>query len=89
MCVCVCVFMCVCLCMCVYKYIYFSVYVMIFCCRKYDIYIYIYQQVYCHGQIIGGIVADTKLNAQKAVKKVKVEYEEMKPIITIEVGGVL
>ncbi|XP_041353247.1 xanthine dehydrogenase/oxidase-like [Gigantopelta aegis] len=41
-------------------------------------------EVYCHGQIIGGIVADTKVHAQKAAKKVKVGYEEMKPIITIE-----
>ncbi|XP_041353240.1 xanthine dehydrogenase/oxidase-like [Gigantopelta aegis] len=41
-------------------------------------------EVHCQGQIIGGIVADTKEHAQKATKKVKVEYEEMKPIITIE-----
>ncbi|XP_041353249.1 xanthine dehydrogenase/oxidase-like isoform X2 [Gigantopelta aegis] len=41
-------------------------------------------EVYCHGQIIGCIVADTKENAQKAAKRVNVEYQEMKPIITIE-----
>ncbi|XP_053396021.1 xanthine dehydrogenase/oxidase-like isoform X1 [Mercenaria mercenaria] len=41
-------------------------------------------QVLCEGQIIGGIVAETQIQAQRAAKCVKVEYEELKPIITIK-----
>ena len=37
------------------------------------------------GQTIGAILADTQAHAQKAAKAVKVEYEELDPIITIEV----
>ena len=41
-------------------------------------------EVTCHGQIIGAIVAKTKLQAQRAVRKVKVEYEDLPLILTIE-----
>ncbi len=43
-------------------------------------------QVTCQGQIIGGIVAASQTVAQRAARLVKVEYEELKPIITIEVS---
>jgi hypothetical protein len=41
-------------------------------------------EVTCHGQIIGAIVAKTKLQAQRAARKVKVEYEDLPLILTIE-----
>ena len=37
------------------------------------------------GQVIGAIVADTQAQAQRAAKAVKVEYEDLPSIITIEV----
>ncbi|XP_041418515.1 xanthine dehydrogenase/oxidase isoform X4 [Xenopus laevis] len=40
--------------------------------------------VTCVGHVIGGVVADTQENAQRAAKLVKVSYEELKPIITIQ-----
>ncbi|XP_057685582.1 xanthine dehydrogenase/oxidase isoform X2 [Corythoichthys intestinalis] len=40
--------------------------------------------VTCVGHIIGAVVADTQLNAQRAAKAVKIQYEEMQPIITIQ-----
>ena len=43
-------------------------------------------QVVCEGQVIGGIIAETQVQAQKAAKAVKVTYEELPPIVTIEVG---
>ena len=43
------------------------------------------QQVLCQGQIIGAVVAETQVQAQRAAKCVKVEYEELEPIITIQV----
>ena len=42
-------------------------------------------QVTCVGQVIGAVLADTQFHAQLAAKAVKVQYEELKPIITIEV----
>ncbi|KAL3045459.1 hypothetical protein OYC64_013683 [Pagothenia borchgrevinki] len=42
------------------------------------------QQVTCVGHIIGAVVAETQLEAQRAAKAVKVQYEELKPIITIQ-----
>ena len=40
----------------------------------------------CHGQVIGAVVADNQLIAQQAKKLVKVEYEDLDPvIITMEV----
>ena len=38
------------------------------------------------GQPIGAIVADTKIHAQRAAKVVKIEYENIEPVIvSIEV----
>lgn len=39
------------------------------------------------GQIIGIIVADSQLVAQQAAKTVKVTYEDLPSIITIEVSN--
>lgn len=41
-------------------------------------------QVVAHGQPIGMIVAQTKILAQKAARAVKVEYEDLPRIMTIE-----
>lgn len=41
-------------------------------------------EVVSHGQIIGAIVARTKLQATKAARLVKVEYEDLPVILTIE-----
>jgi xanthine dehydrogenase molybdopterin-binding subunit B len=42
-------------------------------------------QVKCYGQTIGGILAESREIAKKAVKLVKVKYEILRPIITIQV----
>jgi len=44
--------------------------------------------VTCQGQVIGAILADTKSQAQRAAKTVKVTYEELEPIITLPVNSV-
>nr|XP_057906870.1 xanthine dehydrogenase/oxidase [Doryrhamphus excisus] len=41
-------------------------------------------QVTCVGHIIGAVVADTQLHAQRAAKAVRIQYEELQPIITIQ-----
>lgn len=41
-------------------------------------------KVLSHGQVIGMVYADTALEAQAAARAVKVEYEELKPILTID-----
>ncbi|XP_028255483.1 xanthine dehydrogenase/oxidase-like [Parambassis ranga] len=41
-------------------------------------------QVSCVGHIIGAVVADTQLHAQSAARAVRIEYEELPPIITIQ-----
>ncbi|SCZ92606.1 BZ3500_MvSof-1268-A1-R1_Chr5-2g08024 [Microbotryum saponariae] len=41
-------------------------------------------EVISHGQIIGAVVAKTKLIAAKAARLVKVEYEDLPVILTIE-----
>lgn len=41
-------------------------------------------KVQCHGQVIGMVYADTALEAQAAARAVKVEYEELEPILTID-----
>ncbi|KAH8314147.1 hypothetical protein KR067_004429, partial [Drosophila pandora] len=42
-------------------------------------------EVHCYGQIVGAIAADNKALAQRAARMVKVEYEELSPVIvTIE-----
>ncbi|XP_047119344.1 xanthine dehydrogenase [Schistocerca piceifrons] len=38
-------------------------------------------KVICQGQTIGAIVADDQLTAQRAAKLVKVEYEDLKPVV--------
>lgn len=43
-------------------------------------------QVTCVGHIIGAVVADTQVHAQRAAKAVKIQYEELQPVITIQVG---
>lgn len=45
----------------------------------------LFSQVTCVGHIIGAVVADSQLHAQRAAKAVKIQYEELKPIITIQV----
>ena len=42
-------------------------------------------QVTCVGQVIGAIVAETQVQAQRAAKMVKITYEELLRILTIEV----
>lgn len=37
------------------------------------------------GHIIGAIVADTQVHAQRAAKAVKIQYEELQPVVTIQV----
>jgi CO/xanthine dehydrogenase Mo-binding subunit len=38
------------------------------------------------GQVICGLIATDPIIAQDAIKLIHIEYEELKPIITIEVG---
>ncbi|KAM3850718.1 xanthine dehydrogenase/oxidase [Diretmus argenteus] len=40
--------------------------------------------VTCVGHIIGAVVADSQLHAQRAAKAVKINYQELQPIITIQ-----
>lgn len=42
------------------------------------------EKVTCVGQVIGAIVAETQAQAQRAAKMVKITYEELPRIITIE-----
>ena len=42
-------------------------------------------QVLCQGQVVGAILAETQAQAQRAAKCVKIDYEELEPIITIKV----
>ncbi|KAL6115085.1 xdh [Pungitius sinensis] len=42
------------------------------------------RQVTCVGHIIGAVVADTQLHAQRAAKAVRVQYEELQPLVTIK-----
>jgi xanthine dehydrogenase/oxidase len=41
-------------------------------------------KVYSHGQPIGMVYAETALKAQEAARAVEVEYEDLKPILTID-----
>ena len=41
------------------------------------------------GHVIGAVVADTKSQAQRAAKMVKIEYEDLPSILTIEVNCLL
>ena len=46
-------------------------------------------QVTCVGQVIGVIVAETQAQAQRAAKMVKITYEELPRILTIEVKNAI
>lgn len=46
-------------------------------------------QVVNFGQIICGLVGEDPLIAQDAIKLIDIEYEELKPIITIEVSKII
>lgn len=37
------------------------------------------------GHIIGAVLADTQEHSRRAAKAVKIKYEELKPIVTIQV----
>lgn len=37
------------------------------------------------GQIIGAVIADTQRHAQLAAKKIRVQYEELPVLLTLEV----
>lgn len=45
-------------------------------------------QVTCVGHIVGAVVADTQLHAQRAAKAVRIQYEELQPVVTIQVRPV-
>lgn len=49
-------------------------------CRRRD-----FLQVYAVGTVIGVVLADTKELAQEGVRSVRVVYEELEPVLTIEV----
>uniref|UniRef100_A0AAY4DIL0 xanthine dehydrogenase n=1 Tax=Denticeps clupeoides TaxID=299321 RepID=A0AAY4DIL0_9TELE len=42
------------------------------------------ESVTCVGHIVGAVVADTQAHAQRAAKVVKITYDELKPIISIQ-----
>ncbi|XP_068446454.1 xanthine dehydrogenase/oxidase [Clinocottus analis] len=42
------------------------------------------RQVTCVGHIIGAVVADTQLHAQRAAKAVRVQYQELPHVVTIQ-----
>ncbi|XP_013399614.1 xanthine dehydrogenase/oxidase-like [Lingula anatina] len=42
------------------------------------------EEVHCIGQVIGAIVANSRIQSQRAAKKVKVEYKELPAVLTIE-----
>nr|XP_055027656.1 xanthine dehydrogenase/oxidase isoform X1 [Misgurnus anguillicaudatus] len=47
----------------------------------YDETVFADNKVTCVGHIVGAIVADTQAHAQRAAKAVKINYEELKPVI--------
>ena len=42
-------------------------------------------KVRCCGHVIGGIVADTREHAHEAAKQVKIRYEELPAVLSIQV----
>uniref|UniRef100_A0A8B9ZKZ1 Xanthine dehydrogenase n=1 Tax=Anas platyrhynchos TaxID=8839 RepID=A0A8B9ZKZ1_ANAPL len=42
------------------------------------------ETVTCVGHIIGAVLADTQEHSRRAAKAVKIKYEELKPIVTIQ-----
>nr|AAA29022.1 xanthine dehydrogenase (Xdh) [Drosophila pseudoobscura] len=50
-----------------------------------DEHVFAAAEVHCYGQIVGAVAADNKALAQRAARLVRVEYEELAPVIvTIE-----
>ncbi|KAM6893551.1 xanthine dehydrogenase/oxidase [Xenentodon cancila] len=41
-------------------------------------------EVTCVGHVIGAVVADSQLHAQRAAKAVRIQYEELQPVVTIQ-----
>lgn len=50
--------------------------------------VHYFNQTLHEGQILGMILADNLATARRAASLVRVEYEELKPIITIQVRAV-
>lgn len=50
----------------------------------YDEELFATEKVTCVGQVIGAVVAETQAQAQRAAKMVKISYEELPRILTIE-----
>ncbi|XP_070813717.1 xanthine dehydrogenase/oxidase [Chaetodon trifascialis] len=51
---------------------------------EYDETVFAHRQVTCVGHVIGAVVADTQLHAQRAAKAVRIQYEELQPVVTIQ-----
>ncbi|KAM3585325.1 uncharacterized protein V6R79_014495 [Siganus canaliculatus] len=51
---------------------------------EYDETVFADGQVTCVGHIIGAVVADTQVHAQRAARAVRVQYEELQPVVTIQ-----
>lgn len=50
------------------------------------LYVLVFLQVICVGQIVCAVVADSEVHAKQAAAKVNIEYEALEPVIlTIEV----
>lgn len=49
-----------------------------------DEFFFAVDEVTSHGQVIGAVVATNKIDAQKAARAVKVEYDDLPRILTIE-----
>ncbi|KAK7877806.1 hypothetical protein WMY93_031566 [Mugilogobius chulae] len=50
----------------------------------YDETVFAQREVTCVGHVIGAVVAETQADAQRAAKSVKIEYEDLPAVITIE-----
>uniref|UniRef100_A0A3Q3WQX2 Xanthine dehydrogenase/oxidase n=1 Tax=Mola mola TaxID=94237 RepID=A0A3Q3WQX2_MOLML len=51
---------------------------------QYDESVLAHRQVTCVGHIIGAVVADTQIHAQRAARAVRIRYEELQPVVTIQ-----
>jgi xanthine dehydrogenase/oxidase len=49
-----------------------------------DEFFFAVDEVTSHGGVIGAIVATNKIDAQKAARAVKIEYEDLPKVLTIE-----
>lgn len=52
----------------------------------YALTVWLGSQVTCIGHIIGAVVTDTREHAQRAAQAVRITYEDLPAIITIEVN---